>query len=207
MVKVRVTPFSGLAKVTFAPGTAASEAIVDDPAQGRAECLRLGVGERLEYRERGCQADAEGQTAREEYLRNMEDPLFFKNALSETRTSPLAGVKVFLLKDFARFFTVPYRVRGSGSMGCKALMREYSTDRALGEEQSSDGSAHEFRSISHADAVRIREALAEVLQSAPFRTTRQCQSSSEVYGRAHARRRKRSASRTGHRDRSVRPQP
>lgn len=30
--------------------------------------------------------------------------------------------------------------------------------------------------ISRADAVRIREALGEVLQSAPFRTTRQCQS-------------------------------
>ena len=30
--------------------------------------------------------------------------------------------------------------------------------------------------ISHADAVRIREVLADVLQSAPFRTTRQCQS-------------------------------
>jgi len=30
--------------------------------------------------------------------------------------------------------------------------------------------------ISHADAVRIREALGDVLQSAPFRTTRQCQS-------------------------------
>jgi len=30
--------------------------------------------------------------------------------------------------------------------------------------------------ISHADALRIREALGEVLQSAPFRNTRQCQS-------------------------------
>ena len=30
--------------------------------------------------------------------------------------------------------------------------------------------------ISHADAVRIREVLGDVLQSAPFRTTRQCQS-------------------------------
>jgi hypothetical protein len=30
--------------------------------------------------------------------------------------------------------------------------------------------------ISHADAVRIREALGDVLQSAPFRSTRQCQS-------------------------------
>ncbi len=30
--------------------------------------------------------------------------------------------------------------------------------------------------ISHADAVRIREALVDVLQSAPFRTTNQCQS-------------------------------
>src|SRR5271166_2247027 len=30
--------------------------------------------------------------------------------------------------------------------------------------------------ISHADAVRIREALGDVLQSAPFRNTRQCQS-------------------------------
>jgi hypothetical protein len=30
--------------------------------------------------------------------------------------------------------------------------------------------------ISHADAVRVREALGDVLQSAPFRNTRQCQS-------------------------------
>src|ERR1019366_3345467 len=30
--------------------------------------------------------------------------------------------------------------------------------------------------VSHADAVRIREALGEVLLGAPFRTTRQCQS-------------------------------
>jgi hypothetical protein len=43
------------------------------------------------------------------------------------------------------------------------------SDPRVGQQTSS-----EF--IPHADAVRIREALADVVQSAPFRTTHQCQS-------------------------------
>src|ERR1039458_3779293 len=78
---------------------------------------------------------------------------------------------------FARYSTVPYPWRGSGlhglqrgSMGSTVLSRLWwRASPAMVPHTSSE-------LVSHDDAVRIREALGEVLLGAPFRTTRQCQS-------------------------------
>src|ERR1039457_5303658 len=57
-----------------------------------------------------------------------------------------------------------------GSMGSTLLGRLWwRASPAMGPHTSSEV-------VSHDDAVRVREALAEVLLGAPFRTTRQCQS-------------------------------
>ncbi len=70
---------------------------------------------------------------------------------------------------------MPYPSNEAGLMACKARLRGVKYLWGHVGTKPATGLNASFAVVSHADAVRIREALGEVLQSAPFRSSRQCQ--------------------------------
>ena len=72
-----------------------------------------------------------------------------------------------------RSFAVPYRCGEALSMGCRVCYPGVNYHLVASRADMGDVGAGE--SVSQRDAVLVREALRGVLDSAPFRSTRQCQ--------------------------------